>query len=406
MKSLSKLVQEVKEIDGKVDQRNTCARVGAAVENYLIREDATKVNHLPHCKGEQDCKCSSGHKSGLVDLIVLIDTSTSMAGAASKLSEASTDAIELARKNCPSDLRIVFMGVERIWPNTVFQTNHLAYLQSLHPGVTFAGQLPIVGYQLEQGANAIEDLSRYYDWRPDACRAIFYLSDEELDGSTPLGDTTNEDNVTRAAITAANANQVTVFADFLQNHSRGASIYQNYRDLCAQTGGEYYQTGTPSKDEFVAILSEVICKSCGGCKVVPKPDLKPCISISWGDSDCDCAETDDFEVMHITVCNCYSNVTFSNFSIGYIYVTDENGQNVASLPSGSPSVQALPIGPYCFGDIGPCANDKPSCKSRQFVLSTRGAKPGKYRVVLGAVCYDVAFHYDSSACFELTLCKS
>jgi hypothetical protein len=108
------------------------------------------------------------------------------------------------------------------------------------------------------------------------------------------------------------------------------------------------------------------CNCDDGCSSVPSPEIKPCISIKWGDSDCDCIETDDYEVLCITVCNCYTNVTFANFSIGMLEVVDANGQPVPLLPDGSPSVQLLPMGPFCFGDIGPCYPNQTNCVSREF----------------------------------------
>ncbi len=391
-------------------ERIPCEKIEGLLDNYLIRLNETKVNHLDTCKGEKACSCSGGDTSdgGKVDLIVLIDTSGSMGGAASSVSAAAAKAVELAKERCPGDLKVAYMGVEGTWAGTNFITNHLSYLQSINaPSTIYAANTNYVGYSAEQGANAIQDLSQYYNWREGACRAIFYISDEELDSISPLGDFANETAATNAAIAAANAQQVTVFAHHLNYQGRAPQIIQNYKDLCANTGGTYYESATPNADEYVKMLAEIICKACGSkCKSIAVPDIHPCISITWGDSDCDCIETDDFEVMHITVCNCYSNVIFKDFSIGYIYVTDEFGRAVPTLPDGSLSVQALPIGPFCFGDIGPCLDGKPTCKSRQFVLSTRGAKSGKYKVNIGAICYDVCFHYDTNACFEMTLCKS
>jgi hypothetical protein len=98
--------------------------------------------------------------------------------------------------------------------------------------------------------------------------------------------------------------------------------------------------------------AETGCDCHCDCVDVQFPAIKPCISVSWGDSVCDCLETDDVEVLCVTVCNCYSNVTFTDLSIGQILVTDLAGQPVATLPDGTPSVQVFPSGPICFGDLG------------------------------------------------------
>jgi hypothetical protein len=146
---------------------------------------------------------------------------------------------------------------------------------------------------------------------------------------------------------------------------------------------------------------------CGcGCKAVRIPKIEPCISVAWGDSKCDCMETDDVEVMCITVCNCYSNVTFSDLSIGHIRITDMAGRPVPTLPDGTPSVQVFPSGPICFGDIGPCAErDGKSCVSRELVVYTRGAVGKDYKLSFEGVCFAVKHHFQTEQCFVLTLCK-
>ncbi|HHG86469.1 MAG TPA: TonB-dependent receptor [Bacteroidetes bacterium] len=141
------------------------------------------------------------------------------------------------------------------------------------------------------------------------------------------------------------------------------------------------------------------CDPNTACASLEIPEIKPCISIKWGDSECDCLEGTDCEVLCITVCNCYSNVTFKDFTIGALEVCDENGDPVSILPDGKPSVQLVPVGPYCFGDVEPC-----SCTSREFSLLTCGAKGGKYKIKVEAICFDVCFHYDDDDCFVFEIC--
>ena len=385
----------------------------ARTNALLARRCAAKVNILPHA-GEHvhtGCKCSGGGGDDaspfLADVIVLIDTSGSMGGAAAQVSEAAEAAVKAAKANCNVDLRITYMGVEGTWAGTAFTTDYLAYLQALPgPDPVFSTDTPATEFGPEEGANAIEDLSQYYDWRRDACRAIFYISDEELDSISPLGDTANEALAVSKAVAAAKANKVTVFAHHLTYQNRGPAVLQNYKDLCEQTGGKAYFSATASKAEYETILAEAICGSCGlpRCEAVEIPKLEPCISISWGDSRCECFETDDVEVICVTVCNCYSNITFSNFRIAHAAVTLPGGGAVGALPNGTPSVELIPMGPVCFGDIPPCRDDKAGCVSREFVVRTRGAKGGNYEIRLSGICYDVEFHYNNQDAFALTLC--
>ncbi|MBK9014998.1 MAG: hypothetical protein IPM82_13505 [Saprospiraceae bacterium] len=99
-----------------------------------------------------------------------------------------------------------------------------------------------------------------------------------------------------------------------------ANVIQNYTDLCTKTGGKVFFSATADKDKCIELLQEVICNACGGCKEVKLPDAAPCLSITWGDSKCECMEANDFEVLAITACNCYSNIAFENLMIGRIVV--------------------------------------------------------------------------------------
>jgi hypothetical protein len=142
------------------------------------------------------------------------------------------------------------------------------------------------------------------------------------------------------------------------------------------------------------------------CVEVKLPDIQPCISIAWGDSTCDCLETDDLEILSINVSNCYSNVTFNDFNIGHILITDMAGKPVPNLPDGTPSVQLIPSGPICFGNIDPCQNQNdPTTVSRELVLRTRGAIGKDYLLSFEGVCFTVSHHFQSKQCFVVKLCQ-
>jgi hypothetical protein len=136
------------------------------------------------------------------------------------------------------------------------------------------------------------------------------------------------------------------------------------------------------------------------CEPLQIPELEPWVEISWGDSECDCIESDDTEIMYVTVCNPYKNVTLSGFSIEMIEVVDAKGKKVALLPDGTPSIQLVPVGPYCFDDIEPC-----SCVTRQFIVRLRGALGGQYKMMLRGMCYQACIHGDSEGCFNFHVCQ-
>ncbi|HEY6803533.1 MAG TPA: hypothetical protein VI306_08145 [Pyrinomonadaceae bacterium] len=141
------------------------------------------------------------------------------------------------------------------------------------------------------------------------------------------------------------------------------------------------------------------------CIELEWPKIQPCFSVKWGDSQCDCLETNDVETLCITVCNCYTNVAFEDLSIGQIRITNMDGTPIPTLPDGTPSAQIIPSGSLCFGTVPPCTNGLPSCVSREVVLYTRGAKGGNYRVVFEGVCFSVTKHVQTDACFVLPLCS-
>jgi hypothetical protein len=404
--------------------RLSCGNVTAYLNEYLGSQCKSKKNQLKPCHEEAahgGCGCGgASHATGsLVDLVILIDGSGSMEDAAKLVDKAATSALEIAHKKCPSDLRVTWLTVDNDnpgttasgsggWPGTNFTQTHEQYLNGI--GVTgpyFHNATPQNDSPYnEQGADAVADLSKFYDWRPDACRAIFYISDTTLDAGWTQG--ADDTAATTNAISQALADQVTVFAHFVAPHQEDPTdvpaTRADYQALCHQTGGTYYE-GPVSKEQYVEILTDVVCHACGGCKEIKAPDLAPCVSISWGDSVCDCIETDDVEILCITLCNCYSNVTFENVVIGTIVVTDSAGNPVATLPDGTPSIQAIPIGPICFGSIGPCKDGNPTCVSREFVLRTRGAKGGGYQVHVRPICYSVTFHYQKEECFQVPICQ-
>ena len=392
----TQLIKKLEKLDKKNDY---CKTVAEMVNQYLSSVCETKFNSLDHCHKEEPCPCSGGTGTGgqqKVDLVILIDTSGSMQSKGQAISNAAIGA--LSQNQCPTDLRVTWLGIEGTFGGTNFTQTCRNYLTSI--GCTqFEAST-----QNEEGADSITDLSNCFDWRPGACRSIFYLSDEPLDQGAPQN--TSDDAATVKAITAAQTNNVTVFAHLVQGgfHTNAATI-QNFTDLCQQTGGQETIGGSGTEAQYTQLLNMAICDACGGCKKVDWSNIKPCISITWGDSDCDCMETDDFEVLCINVCNCYNNVIFQDYKIGYLYVVDENGSPVPTLPDGSPSVEIFPVGPLCFGDIGPCAKEKPTCVSRQVVIRTRGALSGKYKLQFGGICYDIGYSFTTESCFEFELCK-
>jgi hypothetical protein len=201
----------------------------------------------------------------LVDLVIVIDTSPSMKDEALHLSDAAASAISKAKTSCPSDLRVVWLGIEGTWKGTNFTRTIRDYLtKSIKVDESKLrgrkrGELKSAGAQ-EDAARAIEDISDYFDWRKGAVRAIFYLGDEALEGG---GDKTEENDIQAAdlAIQKAQAAGVVIHTYFGTSKSKHQDgIKTEYARLAASTGGQFF-THKDTISGFSAVLEKVICGS-------------------------------------------------------------------------------------------------------------------------------------------------
>lgn len=122
------------------------------------------------------------------------------------------------------------------------------------------------------------------------------------------------------------------------------------------------------------------------CQTFEMPEIRPCFFIKWGDGKRDQIETEDFEVLLLTVCNPYNNITFGHILIPKIEVTDALGNPVPLLPDGTESVMLIPSRMICFEEIPPC-----TCRSFELVLKSCGALEGPYKLKFSyclEVCID------------------
>ncbi|MFE0756330.1 hypothetical protein ACFW16_20375 [Inquilinus sp. NPDC058860] len=203
-----------------------------------------------------------------VDLVVLIDTSASMKDEAEALSKGMVTAIEDAKKACPSDLRVQFLGIEGTFASTDFTKTARQYLTGI--GVD-AGQLAARAHggakdssAQEQIAQTVVDLSRHFDWRAGTERALFVLGDESLDGGgLTVGPKAIKAN--NQAIEAAIAGKVKVHAyqttlPAQPTPEQEEALTEEYKRLALRTGGEYY-IHTQGLADFRKVLQDAICAS-------------------------------------------------------------------------------------------------------------------------------------------------
>jgi len=404
------------------NMKNQCEKEIIKTNKILAKKYKKNKNKLNPCKGQANsCSCSDS-TSNMVDLVLLIDSSTTMESKARIVNSAATAGLQSAKKKCRANIRTVWLWVDKEESGSSsshglggaagnFTHSHQVYLENL--GITgpfYHDQIDSIEspwQPYEKGAAAISDISEYFDWRPNACRSILYISDTKLAGY----DSTEIDNdiAVNQAITVANSNNVTIFAHRADNPTfiPPMSITQvddDYLNLCSSTGGHAETGGISSINLYTSLIEKAVCNCKKKCVDIKKPDVKPCISISWGKTKCDGLESSDCQTFCIKICNCYSNVTFCDLTISQIIVTKPNGHQVPVLPNGDPVINPIPLGPICFGNIEPCTRGKATCVSRQFMIKTNGAKPGNYQIHFNGLCFGVKFDYNQDLCYNLEIC--
>ncbi|ORM71690.1 hypothetical protein [Pantoea rwandensis] len=204
-----------------------------------------------------------------VDLVIVIDTSNSMADEATALSEALNRAIEVATASCPSDLRVEFLGIEGQFKNSKFEQSVRSYLNTLGvAGNSLKGRVyntaARAGAQ-EDVARAVEDVSQYFDWRDGAERNLFVLGDESLEGGDMV--------LNNARIEACNNAIKTAIAQSVKVHTYLGTPHEStpypsdddeqkmiveYKRLALRTGGEHY-IYTRGVADFTQVLKDTIC---------------------------------------------------------------------------------------------------------------------------------------------------
>lgn len=215
-----------------------------------------------------------------VDLVIVIDTSVSVKAEAKRLSQAAETAIANASSLCPSDLRVIWLGIEGTWSNTRFDRTVRQYLTTICAIPESAiksrkkGELKSAGAQ-EDAARVMQDIATHFDWRKGAKRAVFYLGNEALDagGAKTLPKDIEAANL---AIQVAKTMQVAIHTYFGQSKSRYRhTIEAEYARVAQETGGQSFSAEGATED-FATILQEIIC----GSQSIPLTDR----SATQGDS--------------------------------------------------------------------------------------------------------------------------
>ncbi|PTX60472.1 hypothetical protein C8N46_106116 [Kordia periserrulae] len=172
------------------------------------------------------------------------------------------------------------------------------------------------------------------------------------------------------------------------------------------------------------------------CSTLDLPRLEPCFYLHWGDSQKDQMETHDDEVLYITACNPYGNLSFRGVTItsisilykkGFVKKGDDTIRAAATIgqhipnehPDGSVkpntpiltthqvvtdgSIQIVPNRLIHLGDLCGC-----SCASQALYLSIQNAKPTDYEILIEYCIDQIEINQDNTGKtrFPISLIKS
>lgn len=140
------------------------------------------------------------------------------------------------------------------------------------------------------------------------------------------------------------------------------------------------------------------------CDEVELPELAPIFTLRYGEYPGDVLEENDVQCLCITACNPYRNVCLENVMVYIAAVYGPNGQ-----PVDPKQFLFKPGHMICFGDLAPCGSadqtqscgcEHESCSSREFVVVTRDAKLGDYKIVFD-YCFDVKWRENKQASLQI-----
>jgi thermitase len=142
-----------------------------------------------------------------------------------------------------------------------------------------------------------------------------------------------------------------------------------------------------------ALLSGATASGQSECTTLQIPDFAPCFSLHWGDGPNDQLETHDTEIIYITVCNPYCNLSLKDLKIIKLTVSPN-----AVLPNGEMAVEIAASSLICYGDLGPS-----TCATREYALLINNAAVGPYTIGIEYCIEQVELHARNSGSDHFTL---
>ncbi len=131
--------------------------------------------------------------------------------------------------------------------------------------------------------------------------------------------------------------------------------------------------------------------------------VEPCFYLHWGDGPNDNIETEDFEVVILSVCNPFNNVEFRGVTLSDIEIVHADGTPVELLPDTTPSAMVVPSKLVSFNSIAAA-----SCSNIELVVKTSCALEGGYKIRFHFCIEEVSLGMSQGdeAAFDLELVAS
>ncbi|MGK3963424.1 hypothetical protein WMF38_04455 [Sorangium sp. So ce118] len=152
-------------------------------EDYLA---SSAIRQSPHPRSYEGA-------SRAVDLVVLIDSGDAMKALADTFTKVVGTAIGVARTRGIADPRVTYLGIDGVFPYSVFMVTVRGYLTmvrkvdesslSCRPRSQRTGRQEAASVHGQENAGlAIVDIITHFDWRPGAARNVLFLGHRPLDG--------------------------------------------------------------------------------------------------------------------------------------------------------------------------------------------------------------------------------
>jgi hypothetical protein len=127
-------------------------------------------------------------------------------------------------------------------------------------------------------------------------------------------------------------------------------------------------------------------------------NFAPVFTLEWGDGPVDHFESDDLEIIYITIHNPFLNLIYRDVTIFNIKITPNQ-----TLPGGDDSVRIIPAVIDCFDEVQPC-----SSVSRDFALIIDHALVGTYHISFDYCIGEIAIvsNKDGNAVFDINVVAS